>query len=417
MSSQFRKPASQSFCEPKERWLFRGVGGRVETIDVSTLRIGDTLVSSRDEPALICSYNWADRKIPTIFVPGGAPLWASQALPKTIPHDSGKHFIDQNGSRMPEYPFEAMFRAVDTMRPEYRFDQIDVIVNRNSLRKLLDHCHGRKQGGFRINLHVIGNTLIIERCEKSAEQIIYGSAPQGYGHNFERAFTTPQPGLEDCIGHHRVLRYGFGELTRAVQFEVDACCGASAEESFEMDGGPETPHTNLETDRHASFLDSLQLSPKRPERAPFNSPAVAVIRCGTGTAQGHTAEIKTKTKSISLGKVMPQLWFGRVGHLIRSYHVGGSFGKVDMTQITDEFSTWEAEEKNQIALRKMAAVLSSLRQLVQRNDGHMCVAIVENARHTELQVLSSSGWQARKPLPDDLISKFWKGRELNRDKQ
>lgn len=76
-----------------------------------------------------------------------------------IQPDSGAHFIDQNSSRMPRYPFEVVFRALNSVATEYNFDTIDTLVNRNSLRKLFDLCVGRSQDSFRVDLHTIQKTL------------------------------------------------------------------------------------------------------------------------------------------------------------------------------------------------------------------------------------------------------------------
>ena len=130
------------------------------------------------------------RQYSTLWLPlGGPPAWKDINLPISLPKDSGIHFIDQNASRIPKYPFEVAFQAVEIIRPNFRFDDVDAVVNRNSLRKLLDFCHGRSQDSFRINLHIVHNTLIIEKCEKNAKEMVRGSVESGFGHNFERTFT------------------------------------------------------------------------------------------------------------------------------------------------------------------------------------------------------------------------------------
>jgi len=138
---------------------------------------------------------------------GGAPVWTRRELPIRIQPDSGAHFIDQNSSRVPQYPFEVVFRALNFLEPQYKFDKIDTLVNRNSLRKLFDFCAGRNQDSFCIDLHTIHKTLIMERRERNAREIIHGSANSGYGRNFERAFTKQGVGLDNSTSHHRVLRY------------------------------------------------------------------------------------------------------------------------------------------------------------------------------------------------------------------
>ena len=110
-------------------------------------------------------------------------------LPFTVLPDTGRFSIDQNSSKVPKYPFEVVFSAVEIMRPEYRFDAIDVLVNRNSLRKLFDFCHGQNQGSFRIDLYTVQDTLIMERCEKSTVELLRGSDRSGYGHNLEHSCT------------------------------------------------------------------------------------------------------------------------------------------------------------------------------------------------------------------------------------
>src|SRR4051794_20911785 len=106
------------------------------------------------------------------FALGGARIWKPIELPRSLQRDSGVQFVDQNTARIPKYPFEVAFRATELMRPGFRFDDVDVVVNRNSLRKLLDFCHGRAKDSFRIDLYMVHNTLIIERREKSVKELI-----------------------------------------------------------------------------------------------------------------------------------------------------------------------------------------------------------------------------------------------------
>lgn len=118
---------------------------------------------------------------------------------------------------------------MEIQRPECRFDSIDCLVNRNSLRKLLDFCSAsRIRKDFRLNLSVVSNTLIIERCEKITVERLRGSVDSGYGHNFERAFTKYPKDLENSTSHHRVLQYKLGDLKMAVRFEVSESVSCNA---------------------------------------------------------------------------------------------------------------------------------------------------------------------------------------------
>ncbi|KAK1957307.1 hypothetical protein LY78DRAFT_401263 [Colletotrichum sublineola] len=92
---------------------------------------------------LVCSYNWRTGHDVRVYIPGFAAIWQDLPLPITLAKDKGAYFVDQNAERVPEFPFEPLFRATATMNQSFRFDDVDPLVNRNSLRKLLDFCAGR----------------------------------------------------------------------------------------------------------------------------------------------------------------------------------------------------------------------------------------------------------------------------------
>src|SRR2546421_3858542 len=183
------------------------------------LQAGSMLVSSTAGIALLCKYNWVLKSTPTIYVPGGPARWNPATLPVTLPKDSGSYFIDQNAARAPTYPFEPMFAALDLMKPDFNFGGVDLVTNRNSLRKLLHFASGRPQQSFRIDIKLVQSTLFLTRREKKTREVIRKAMSAGYGHNFERAFTKPLDGLEDSSGHHRIVRYRMAALNCVVRFE------------------------------------------------------------------------------------------------------------------------------------------------------------------------------------------------------
>lgn len=50
------------------------------------------------------------------------------------------------------------------------------------------------------------------------------SSESGFGHNFEREVSIPEPGLENSTSDHSVIRYQMGNLNCVVRFDVDVCC-------------------------------------------------------------------------------------------------------------------------------------------------------------------------------------------------
>ncbi|KAL0929522.1 uncharacterized protein CTRU02_215421 [Colletotrichum truncatum] len=263
--TQFRRrnPGHQQ----REAWLWENVAREVVyCISHPSLKPSNTLVSSAPGYELVCSYNWRVSQDARIHIPGFAAVFQNVTLPVAVPADRGTYFIDQNAARVPEYPFAPLLRATASMNPSFRFENIDILVNRNSLRKLLDFSAGRLQDSFRINLHLVYQTLVIERCERNARELISGSKNSGWGRNFERTFTTYPTGLEDSTSHHRALRYQLGDLACVVRFEVDACY----EQLSECSGSdsPERAMERLALDDHERCSSVYKLGGKAPSRPP-----------------------------------------------------------------------------------------------------------------------------------------------------
>lgn len=292
------------------------------------------------ESGNLCSRYWLYRQskvvdtVSNLYL-GGALAWINRTLPVTIPVDSGKHYVDQNKSRAPRYPFEPLFRAAEVMSPDYRFCDVDVVINRNSLRKLLDFCHGRRQDSFRVDLLMVEHTLIVERCEKSATTIVRGSKDSGYGRNFEKAFTQASKGLEDSSSHHRVLSYNLGSLNIAVRFEVDAGLRDSNNEE-PMRGRIKRQKVQDDGSALVEAINLLRLGNEQEVAKKSRSSLTAVISQGVGTTQSSTAEIKS-SKHASVTKSMPQLWFGRTHYLIKGCHLNGIFNKIEATEVAGRF--------------------------------------------------------------------------------
>ncbi|KAF7537295.1 hypothetical protein G7054_g3808 [Neopestalotiopsis clavispora] len=390
----------------KEDWLVRGTGATISSVSSSSLALSghETLVSSRGGCELLCSYNWINRARPSIYVPGGAPVFKEVPLPIILEKDSGLQYIDQNAARVPKYPFEVVFDALQAMNPNVTFDEIDVLVNRNSLRRLLEFCQGRRPDSFRLNLFVIDNTLIIERCTKSAKQMIHGSANAGYGKSFEHAITEARKELQGSMGHHCVLKYNLGSLNCAVRFEVDACVIPTAVDPQIKAAGTRGGQIPSDVNRLTGDLQALNLD-KKQTSALADGGTMHVIRSGPGTSPSHMAEIKANAKPAR--QSLPQMWFGRTPHLIRGTHDEATFTKISVDDISQNFEVWENNPQNQEALQKMVGLISQLRDMVQATPEKSCVAVYRKSpNQPSLNILHSTN--KRKPLPVHVTKRFWK---------
>lgn len=181
----------------------------------------------------LSSYNWlsAPAATPTIAAPGSPDLWAPPASPLEVPKDTGKFFIAQNAARHPSYPLEPLFRALYLSEPAFDISAVDVVTDRNNIRKLLSFVNprGRRdKEDFTIRIEMEKDTVIFCRDETAAVQYIGPGQAMGYGHSFESACTRKV--VQGSTGHHRILTYLFGGMRLLVRHETDGFVGDAGAE-------------------------------------------------------------------------------------------------------------------------------------------------------------------------------------------
>ncbi|CAO2652933.1 Nn.00g023440.m01.CDS01 [Neocucurbitaria sp. VM-36] len=375
----------------KTAWMTRDTNELVRTILPTSLQSDDIKVSSELGFETLCSYNWQiDGN--AILVPGGPPKWVPPPLPIVLPEDDGRQFKNCNALRVPKYPFEPAFQAMSIMNPNIPLDEVDLIVNRNSLRKLLDFASGKRQDPFCMGLHMVKDTLFITRKEKHARMMIHGAANSGYGHNFEEAFTRPENGLDRSSSHHRVIRYRFGNLDCVVRFEVDAYL----EHADEPSPGSTIPQS---IDSMTAAMQQLAVHESPLDTGSGRS--TPVIPKGIYIDSSQLAETKAR-KLERLNKAIPQLWFGRTPYLLVGKHDKGVFHSTTCTHAGAQFAKWE--ESNQEKLRKLANLLVELKRTVQGTVEGAAVLVCE-PKGAPLRLFTVRNKQD--VLPKEIIMKHW----------
>jgi hypothetical protein len=276
-----------------------------------------TAIKWDQEAEVLCSYSWQEHKIGTsvIFVPGAPPKWSPLPLPRSIPMDISYTLVDHNHVRQPNYPYHPMFKALEIMNPCVSLSDVDVVADRNNLRTLLEFVQGKHVGPFRMNLHMVDNTLILERKDRTYWMRSKGT--DGIGHSFETHFTKADAGLETASSYYRVIRYPLGSLNIAVRVEVDAYIDNTT--YF----GPYGSETDEGLDPFADVLHNISngCSISKP-RFNYYAP-LSVIRASQNLPCSVMAELKTKAIKPNKGKPKAykqgaQLWFGRTRHLFVS---------------------------------------------------------------------------------------------------
>ena len=240
---------------------------------------------------------------------GTPPKWTPKPLPIRIQQDRGLAYIDQNRFRNPTFPLESLFRSIYAVNQAFDPKSIDLVTDRNNLRKLMFAVSNIHIENFRVEIEIVGDTMLFTRCERNASEFI--TEFRGFGHEFEKRFTTYPDSMSSSTGHHRVVQYTLGKLTMIVRFEVD---GYIEEKTA-------APKKDADIDGLASSLQSIQLT---------QPGTMKVIRRGQKISHDSLLELKTRAKHrpIQNSDVIYQLWFSRVPHLIVGYHMRGAFSGI-----------------------------------------------------------------------------------------
>ena len=345
----------------------------------------------------LSSYNWIEAPTPTIAVPGSPSLWSPPKNPRKVDKDSGRIFIAQNAARHPDSPLEPLFRALYIAKPSFDIRPIDVVTDRNNIRKLLSFINpmstGRQLEPFTINVEVAGSTAIFSRAETATIEYIGPDKHIGFGHEFEKAYTTDQ--ISGSTGHHRIISYCFGDLNFIIRHETDGYVDTGA-------GKPSSSSQESENDSLSRMLGSLALSPgnSTPDTT-FHGSKLTVRAEGKITALESTLEIKTRSarRPLDIQEVIPQLWVSQTSKFVIAYHYSGMFQPPNVQDLTSRITKWEND--NQADLRKLVALIDKIRDVVKGNGGK---AVLEyDVEKQKLVIRKDTG---QKMLPQDLYAKW-----------
>ncbi|KAL8720312.1 MAG: hypothetical protein Q9225_002799 [Loekoesia sp. 1 TL-2023] len=224
----------------------------------------------------LSSYNWIEAFTPTIAVPGSPPLWSAPGAPRQLKKDSCS-------STSPK-----MQLATRT---------------------------------------VTKNTAIFSREETAIHEYIGPGEFRGYGHEFEKVYTTSQ--ISGSTGHPRIISYRFGDLNFIVSHETDGY----------VDLGTRIPSSNgkdPESDSLSRMLGDWSLSPINgpPVTAPTGS-KLTIKKEGQVISPESTFEIKkgVSHKPLEFQEVAPQLWVSQTFKLVLAYHYKGTFQRPEVEDV------------------------------------------------------------------------------------
>lgn len=291
--------------------------------------------------------------------------------------------IDQNAYRNPKYPLEPLFRALFTVNSDFDLASIDLVTDRNNLRKLLRFISNEDDKPFIIAVQRLGTTTLFTRTEERTSE--YVTSFRGFGHEFEKAYTKWPSGMENSTGHHRIVKYRFGGLRCVVRFEVDASTAAAA---GTVGDGLSSLLNEISIENVAKVCDSSTFQ---------------VTKFGRLVPQSSVLEIKTRaaSRTLNMADVLPQLWFSATPSLIVGYHRGGRFNDVKTARMdTGDLDVWE--RSNVVGLRKLVALIGVIIKEAESAEGGQCV--VQGLGDGRLRIVKTG---AKDSLPEDLKAKFY----------
>lgn len=349
----------------------------------------------------LSSYNWIETPTPTIAVPGSPPVWSPPRISRTLEKDSGLIYIDQNAARYPDSPLEPLFRALYSTDPSFDIRSTDVVTDRNNIRKLLSFINPRstKSGleAFAIEVEITGKTALFCRTETLTQEFIEPHEFRGYGHEFEKEYTSDQ--VKGSTGHHRIISYQFGDLNFIVRHESDGY--------FSVESTPIPIAKEQESDDLSNTLASLSLS-SADQVAAATSPEsqLTTKKEGHAVSRESTFVIKTRVshKSLEIQEFAAQLWVSQTPNLVRALHDKGKFRQPLVQNVVAAVSEWE--EANQQDLRALAALIKNVIDIVKGCGGR---GVIKYDGWTPKLVVRK--FDGKEMLPKDLYSK-WAGGDV-----
>ncbi|KAF5334176.1 hypothetical protein D9758_014825 [Tetrapyrgos nigripes] len=414
MSSYYQRRGRRPFGTPPSRAPGPSVPERdfsegLKTTLVKTLSVPQ-VTDQEDKPVTIKdvdyigSYNWVKGSGgPTIIVPGSPPIWRNRPTPYQVAVDSGLVFVDQNGHWMGSHTLLPLVAAVDAYaeeqgNPPFEWKSVDIVTDRNGLRKLLRWIGDTKKE-FRIDLQLAGRTVLLNRWEKKTQE----RAHTNYGHNFEKESTQPAKGCEESTGHHRIVCYDINGLKMVVRFEVDACIPNKSTSTRDPRRPSESTIDDLTNAMSRTTLTSTKLDTIMT--IPFGKSKLIVNKAGDVVPQNLIAELTTcsqkRADSFDWDETFPQLYLSQTPHHFLAVHQLGLFQQVQKREL------YRAELKSQDTrlqpkFQKLVRVLGMIKNMVMEHGERSRLSIV--FRDGEMKVFERLSEEDC--LPTDYMKKF-----------
>ncbi|KAI6103155.1 hypothetical protein EDD16DRAFT_1727661 [Pisolithus croceorrhizus] len=394
----YRTTAPRYPLPSQDGFLLKDLEGPVETLSPEAAVQSSGRVQLRNVKP-IASYSWIEGKTPSIVVPGCPRIWKNTTV-KTVPQDAGVQYIDRNTSFMGHRPsLTPIFAAVDSLHDDFRYHNLDLVTDRNNLRKLLRCIDQQRDKTFRIDIDLLGQTCLFTRREETLVETIQGF--RGYGHQYELAATKPR-GSEGEISHHRIICYDFGRLKVLLRYEVDACTKPESEDDSLL---ASFSALSVGTRGASTPSNDSAFSTRFGVKVKMSSPRSVV-------PQSSVIEIKTRAvhKELDWKEFYPQLYLSQTLHLYLAKHTRGTFSPVEKFQLYSEGMAVHARGA-EAAMAKLEVLLNAILKAVRKHGEGVPLSLVYRAGKLQLYKRSKGTGQ---PFEKDISSKFQRAAAVSR---
>jgi hypothetical protein len=281
------------------------------------------------------------------------------------------------------------------MNPAFDPKAIDLVTDRNNLRKLIFALSHIPIEQFRIDIELVGTTMLFTRWEKSSKEDIRGF--HGFGHQFVKATTKFPDILDKSTGHHRIIQYKLGSINMLLRFKIDA---------YQKTARPSNS-TSTSIDDLTAKMGATKLGTET--RTSTFSTGLTVINDGFNVSQESLIKLKTRAahRQLKVDDVIYQLWFSQVQLLKVGYHVRGKgFTTLHEKDFKANGMFGEFEKEKGSTLKKLVVLLEKIRNVVDKVDGKRAILLYFPRLSEDLVIYSTTG--EAHALPKDLLEK-WNG--------
>lgn len=324
---------------------------------------------------------------------GSPPLWSPPSgRPITLEPDSGQVYIDQNAARIPDAPLEPLFSAIFAQNPDFEMGTVDMITDRNNLRKLIRFLDGSSSEPFQIRAEIVnGRRVLFTRMDNETTTVIQGF--RGYGRNFEKACTESTTGTS---GYYRITSFRFAGLQCVVRHETDGYIDDRV-------GRAVVQKQAKTTDSLSQLVRNLQLADY--SSAATHTSTITVKREGKEVDNSSIVEIKTRAagKSLDMNETTAQLWISQTPYLATAFHKNGMFNDIQVQDMTENILNWE--RSNQKILSSLGCLLNQIIEAAKCSASQ--VAVVRYDGGMKLEVIACE----QKKAPSEGVDAKWQSGE------